>query len=169
MSGTPETAPKAYYKYGTPRCGITKMKLVLVPNRDIASSNHTTYTIPPSRFTTLGIAKQAALSPNNDSSQKTQFAYTLYKPDGIPAAPNPTLLTQFSEDSREELRQAVELGSNVDSRLVNASEVDRLQELQDRREFANNSIDIEEADRETDNNPNNPPDSQLLDGQPPSL
>jgi hypothetical protein len=47
--------------------------------------------------------------------------------------------------------------------------VDRLQEVQDRREFANNSIDIEEADRETDNNPNNPPDSRLLDGQPPSL
>lgn len=168
LSGTPETAPKAYYKYGTPRCGITKMKLILVPNRDIASSNHTTYSIPPSRFTTLGIAKQAALSSGNDSSQKTQFTYTLYKPDGIPTPPNPTLLTQFSEDSREELRQAVELGSNVDSRLINGSEVDRLQELQDRREFANNSIDIEEADRETDNNPNNPPDSELQDGQPPS-
>ena len=168
LSGTPETAPKAYYKYGTPRCGITKMKLVLVPNRDIASDKHTTYAIPPSRFTTLGIAKQAALSPGNDSSQKTRFTYSLYKPNGIPKAPDPTLLTQFSEDSREAYREAVELGSNVDPSSVNTSERDRQQELLDRRTFANDSIDVEEAARETDNNPNNPPDSELQDGQPPS-
>ena len=56
----------------------------------------------------------------------------------------------------------------MDPSSVNTSERDRQQELLDRRTFANDSIDVEEAARETDNNPNNPPDSELQDGQPPS-
>ena len=56
----------------------------------------------------------------------------------------------------------------MDPSSVNTNERDRQQELQDRRRFANDSIDIEETDRATDNNPNNPPDSELQDGQPPS-
>ncbi len=145
LSGTSETAPQPYYAYGTPRCGVTKMKLVLVPNGDIASNKHSTYAIPPSSFTTLGLAKQAALSIGNDASQRDVFEYRLFKPNGIPQAPDPTVVGQTIEDLREEYRLAVDDGKDAANDRVTPER--GLEEIEAEREFASISIDEEEADR----------------------
>ena len=166
LSGTSESTPSAYYPYGTPRCGITKMRLLLVPNRDIASSKHTTYAIPPSAFTTLGLAKQAALSIGNDATQKTEFEYVLYRPNGAPIPPDPTVLTQADEDAKEAYRQAVEEGSDVDPATTDVPERSRAQ-LEAEREFTKESVDVEEADR-NEGESSAPPEQDIEDEQPPS-
>lgn len=145
LSGTSQTAPNPYYSYGTPRCGITKMKLILVPNGDIASPKHSTYAIPASKFTTLGLAKQAALSIGNDASQQNVFEYRLFKPNGVPPAPDATITSQTLEDLREDYRIAVEDGSDVDPARVSPER--SLEEIEADREFASTSIDEEEQDR----------------------
>lgn len=146
VKGTENTVGNPYYDYGNPRCGITKMKLVLVPNRDVASPNHTTYEIPPSEFTTLGIARQSALSAGNDGSEKSEFRYKLFQPEGLPPSPDPTLISQQTEDTKEDYKLAVESGANIDP-TTRLAAGESPEELADLRAFQKTSIDIEERDR----------------------
>lgn len=152
VQGTENTVGKPYYKYGNPRCAITKMKLVLVPNADVASPNHTTYQIPPLEFTTLGVAKQAALSIGNDASKKQEFRYTLYQPEQLPPSPDPTIISIETEEMKEVYKTAVEDQSNIEpgTRLpAGASRGD----LEEAKAFAKLQIDIEESDRMRSENP----------------
>jgi hypothetical protein len=166
LSGTAETTPSAYFSYGTPRCGITKMRMLLVPNRDIASPTHTTYAIPPSAFTTLGLAKQAALSIGNDATQKTEFEYRLFKPNGAPIPPDPTVLTQSDEEAKEAYRQSVELGSDVDPSTESIPDNSK-EQAEAERLFTKDSIDVEETDR-NEGDSSVPPEQDIGDEQPPS-
>ena len=121
------------------------MKLILVPNGDVASPKHTTFALPPNNFTTLGLAKQAALSIGNDASQRDVFEYRLFKPVEIPAAPDPTIVSQTIEDLREEYRLAVDDGKDASTDIVSPER--GLEEIEADRDFAKSSIDVEQEDQ----------------------
>ena len=91
-----DAVPRPYFAYGPPRCGITKMKLLLVPNADVASEKHTTFAIPDPRFTIAGVARDLALKPVWDTSLDSKFTYKLISPEGGMVSPEPstTLIDQ---------------------------------------------------------------------------
>lgn len=83
-------------EYGNSRCGITKMKLLLFPNNISISDKHLNYSLPPSEFTVLGLAKSKYLNQNAfNTADAPQFSYDFIQPSGLPpeppTAPNPFL------------------------------------------------------------------------------
>ena len=85
-----DQVPRPHYNYGAPRCGITKMKLMIVPNADIASKDHVTYAIPDPQYTIAGVARDLALKPLWDTSTQSSFNYNLIKPRDGMVSPDPT-------------------------------------------------------------------------------
>lgn len=62
-----ETGPtsgnsRRFSDYGNPRCGITKMKFVVIPNNFAPDESYPSYKLPPSEFTVLGKSKEFVLS-----------------------------------------------------------------------------------------------------------
>ena len=139
VEGTAENVPQPYFAYGEPRCAITKMKLQLVPNRDIASEKHSTYTIPPNNVTVAGIAKSLVQQPVWDTSGKTEFKYLLVQPLGLPASPEPTLDTV--EAGKQAYTDAVDAGDLTE----NATPPNRFTPKEE-SDFGASSIDQEGID-----------------------
>jgi hypothetical protein len=71
-------------EYGTPRCGITKMKFLIAPNDVIISDKYATYQIPPASSTVLGLQKKkysVASSFNSYSKDnRADLTYDLIQP-----------------------------------------------------------------------------------------
>ena len=97
-----KTSPNPLYEYGNPRCAITKMKLQIVPNRDIASPNHTTYAIPPATSTVAGLAKEDLFRDVHNTSEPGKFAYNLIQPTGLPPRPKATLTARVNTETEAE-------------------------------------------------------------------
>ena len=82
---------KRMIEYGTPRCAITKMKFILVPNDLGASYRYATFTIPPAESTVLGLQKKKYTNPNAfNTADSNVFNYELTLPEKLPNAPQPT-------------------------------------------------------------------------------
>lgn len=157
MGGTKGNKPGGqqvtpYFKYGTPRCGITKMKLVIVPNGDVASQKHTSYALPPQSNTTLGLAKQAALSIGNDATTKSEFMYKLYQPDGVPPTPNPEILSADIEELREQYADVIETGQ-TEAQLEFETPNQTAEDRQADRDFAKESVTVEDQRSSEAGNP----------------
>ena len=112
VEGVSEDVPQPYFAYGEPRCAITKMKLQLVPNRDIASEKHSTYTIPPNNVTVAGIAKSLIQKPIWNTAGKTEFEYKFIQPSTLPPPPEPTL--ESIEAATQANTDAVDAGNTID-------------------------------------------------------
>lgn len=89
-------------EYGNPRCGITKMKLMLYPNNVQPSEEYLTYSLPPDNATVLGLQKlRYQVSNTFNTADASTFTYNFVQPDGLPEpplAPNPFILAKnFSE------------------------------------------------------------------------
>jgi len=150
VEGTAENVPQPYFAYGEPRCAITKMKLQLVPNRDIASEKHSTFTIPPNNVTVAGIAKSLVQQPIWNTSGESEFKYKLIQPETLPASPEPTLETV--EAGKQEYADAIDAGvvpenSTPPSRFTpkededfNATSID-----QEGIDFARGDVDEDDA------------------------
>lgn len=136
-----------YYKYGTPRCGITKMKLLIVPNGDVASPLHTTYAIPPKRNTTVGLARKAALSDENDASLRSTFIYPLHIPEGVPPAPNPNVISGTIEELKEQYKEEIETGRREAVATTEGVPPKSEEQRKEEKNFGKTSINVEEEDR----------------------
>lgn len=78
-------------EYGNPRCGITKMKLLIAPNDLKIASEYPSYSIPPSTATVLGLQKRRYQDPAAyNTADASTFNYTLIQPDGMPEVPKVT-------------------------------------------------------------------------------
>jgi hypothetical protein len=139
-----------YYAYGEPRCAITSMKLLLIPNRDIASKKHTTYTIPPANSTVAGLAKQAVQQPLWNATPKptlgffrstpTPFEYPLIQPGEFPVSPEP------DTDTVEVLKEAYNESTLIEDNQTNPKS-DRFTNKEN-RQFGALSIDQEGIDQD---------------------
>ena len=125
-----DAVPRPHFAYGPPRCGITKMKLLIVPNADIASKNHTTFSIPAPQFTVAGVARDLALKPVWDSSQDNTFNYrSIYPEQGI-TSPEPTttfIEEQTIETAKQEYTDSLNTESepsDLDANTKSSEEVD---------------------------------------------
>ena len=86
---SPNKAPNPLYEYGDPRCGVTKVKLQLIPNNDTTSEKHTTYTLPPARNTVAGIARNRVFQNVHNTAEPGPFQYTLIQPEPLQQNPTP--------------------------------------------------------------------------------
>jgi len=149
VEGTAQNVPQPYFAYGEPRCAITKMKLQLVPNRDIASEKHSTFTIPPNNVTVAGIAKNLIQQPLWNTAGKSEFKYKLIQPQPLPASPQPTLDTV--ESGKQDYTDAIDAGNlgeytNPPSRFSPKEEADlgEAQINQEGIDFDKGDVDIED-------------------------
>lgn len=93
---------KKYFKlqeYGAPRCGITQMKFLVAPNSIETTGKHVTYSLPPKKFTVLGLQREKYAIPNyfNSAILKPFFNYDLVMPNNLPTPPqkpNPFILAK---------------------------------------------------------------------------
>ena len=97
----PTDRPKSFriYEYGNPRCGITKMKLLLVPNNLEINSKFTTYQVPPPEATVLGLQKELFRKndPLNSDIANQGLVYLPQIPKTLPLPPKiPTIFATAS-------------------------------------------------------------------------
>lgn len=87
------------FEYGNPRCGITKMKLMLVPNNFEISSKYPTYQVPPPESTVLGLQKELFTknNPLNSDASAQGLIYYPQIPKNLP--PLPRVQTLFASQS----------------------------------------------------------------------
>lgn len=82
-------SPRAL-KYGAPRCGITKIKLQLIPNNTEISTKYVSYSLPPSNATVLGLQKQRLFQDVHNTATPGPFIYDLIIPQTLPEPPKET-------------------------------------------------------------------------------
>ena len=147
------TTTNPLYKYGEPRCAVTKIKVQIVPDRDVASPKHTTYALPPASSTVSGIARDLLSRDVHNTSYpssgpKPVFAYRLIQPQGLPPAPNPNLSdTQQLEENEARVSYATnERAGNLDPLQTPPADLSP-EALELARNFAKDSINTEEIDR----------------------
>jgi hypothetical protein len=70
-------------EYGNPRCGITKMKFMLMPDRQVQSKVSTTYFMPPLDKSVWGTARELLFRNIHDTSEPGQFTYRLIRPNEV--------------------------------------------------------------------------------------
>ena len=97
----PADRPKSFriYDYGNPRCGITKMKLLLVPNNLEINTKFTTYQVPPPEATVLGLQKELFTknNPLNSDTSNQGLVYLPQIPKTLPLPPKvPTIFATSS-------------------------------------------------------------------------
>ena len=160
VEGVSENVPQPYFAYGEPRCAITKMKLQLVPNRDIASEKHSTYTIPPNNVTVAGIAKSLIQKPIWNTAGKTEFDYKLIQPNDLPSPPEPTL--ESIEAGKQENTDALNAGSTIN----NLTPPSRFTPKED-ADFGALSIDQEGIDFASGDDDEDPPQDDQFDSYEP--
>ena len=160
VEGVSEDVPQPYFAYGEPRCAITKMKLQLVPNRDIASEKHSTYTIPPNNVTVAGIAKSLIQKPIWNTAGKTEFEYKFIQPSALPSPPEPTL--ESIEAGKQENTDALDAGSTIN----NLTPPSRFTPKED-ADFGALSIDQEGIDFISGDDNNDLPTDDQFDGYEP--
>lgn len=87
------------FEYGNPRCGITKMKLMIVPNNFEISSKYPTYQVPPPEATVLGLQKELFTKNNpwNSDTSNQGLVYLPQIPKNLP--PLPRVQTLFASQS----------------------------------------------------------------------
>lgn len=67
--------------YGNPRCGVTKMKMLLLPNGEKTVDKYVSYFMPPANKTVLGLYREALSAGTLDTSQPGRFVYQYYQPE----------------------------------------------------------------------------------------
>lgn len=147
-NGNTTTTSNPLYNYGSPRCAVTKIKILIVPDRDIAPSKHTTYALPPASSTVSGIARDQLSQNIHNATTKVTFAYNLIQPAGLPPSPNPTL-SDMQQQEDNDIREAYNTSKRAGNLDPQQSPPDDLsaEALERNRNFDKDSIDIEEADR----------------------
>lgn len=119
-------------EYGNPRCGITKMKLLIAPNDLAISSAYPSYKLPPSTATVLGLQKRRYQDPAAfNTADASTFNYTLIQPDGLPAIPKVTdpfilakNLQSYVNKIQEDADKAAQLyNSSVPDSIMDESEI----------------------------------------------
>lgn len=89
-TGQTSGVSKRLVEYGNPRCGITKMKLVLFPNKIELSEDYVSYNLPPDYATVLGLQKARYRNPDAfNTADASGFDYTFVQPT------DPIVETQF--------------------------------------------------------------------------
>ena len=75
-----------FIKYGNPRCGITKMKFLVVPNNFVPDGDYPSYKLPPAEFTVLGKSRQfiASDAMNTATAQHFVLQDDFTRPDAPP-------------------------------------------------------------------------------------
>ena len=85
-------------EYGAPRCGITKMKFLLVANDIEPQPTYASYSIPPSTATVLGLQKARYSQPQAfNTADATTYEYKLVMPENMPSPPtnaDPFIMSQ---------------------------------------------------------------------------
>ena len=148
VDGSTTTTSNPLYKYGNPRCAVTKIKLQIVPDRDIVSQKHTTYALPPASSTVSGIARDQLSRNVHDATIKPTFAYNLIQPTGLPPIPSPTLndIQQQEENSTKDAYAITERAGKLNTQQSPPEDLSA-EALELTRNFDRDSIDIEETDR----------------------
>ena len=143
---TPDKAPNPLYEYGEPRCGITKIKVQLIPNNSVTSEKHTTYSLPPKANTVAGIARDRVYKNVHDTSEPGLFVYPFIQPQ--PLADKPTPIRSKSEFIRltNEQRDAQTQGYADPNSIPPADEL-ATTSRQDREFELDISINQEAADQ----------------------
>jgi hypothetical protein len=143
---TPDKAPNPLYEYGEPRCGITKIKVQLIPNNSVTSEKHTTYSLPPKANTVAGIARDRVYKNVHDTSEPGLFVYPFIQPQ--PLADKPTPIRSESEFIRltNEQRDAQTQGY-VDPNSIPPADELATTSKQDREFDLDISINQEAADQ----------------------
>ena len=147
---TPDKAPNPLYEYGEPRCGITKIKVQLIPNNNTTSERHTTYSLPPKANTVAGIARDRVYKNVHDTSEPGLFVYPFIQPQ--PLADKPTPIKSSSELVKliDEQRNAQAQGY-VDINSIQPADETATTPAEDRQFELDSSINqegIDQADRE---------------------
>lgn len=105
-------------EYGNPRCGITKMKFILMPNESGVSTNHITYYIPPPNSTVLGLQKNKLFEDNNDTSEPGDFIYTLVQPQNLPTPPVIETNPLFNQDQLNSLQNNNYTVTSIEDKII---------------------------------------------------
>jgi len=140
-------ASKRFVEYGFPRCGVSMAKVLLMTQEASVSEKYTTYYLPPSDATVLGLRRQRLYENLNNTSQPGTFNYEILLPKSLPEYAGIDLI------SLSKVSEAYELG--VREKGKDAQPTPTTEELDN---FARNIITIEDAspDRE-ENIVTNPP------------
>jgi hypothetical protein len=114
---------KRLVEYGTPRCGITKVKFLLVPNELGASDQYATFTLPPTEATILGLQKAKYADPFAfNTADKLAFSY-ISETVGMPNQQFPT--DQFTK-AKTEAEYNASLGNNINTGAPTSEEPDTM-------------------------------------------
>jgi len=105
-------------EHGNPRCGITKMKFILMPNESGVSTNHITYYIPPPNSTVLGLQKNKLFEDNNDTSEPGDFIYTLVQPQNLPTPPVIETNPLFNQDQLNSLQNNNYTVTSIEDKII---------------------------------------------------
>lgn len=85
--------------YSYPKCGITKIKFLVVPNNFSVSNQYASYKLPPFQNTVVGYRKQLLSRNVHDSSTRTEFEVdTATGKFALAAALPPTTSSPFITD-----------------------------------------------------------------------
>ena len=138
------------YTYGEPKCCVSKMKLLLIPNNDFASQEHITYAIPPSEFTVAGLAKIDLHKDTHNSATKPEFSYNLIMPEGLPPSPEPTTTSQDIVELQVAYNDALESEALANANLIPTGG-DQSNAATEEAFLIQKSITQEDADQELEN------------------
>jgi hypothetical protein len=76
-------------EYGYPRCGVTKMKMVVTPNDPKISEETVSYNLPPATSTVLGLQKNRYADPDaHNTDDGSPFKYEILQPRNVPIPTN---------------------------------------------------------------------------------
>ena len=76
-------------EYGYPRCGVTKMKMVVMPNDPKISEETVSYDLPPATSTVLGLQKNKYADPDaHNTDDGGPFKYEILQPSNVPIPTN---------------------------------------------------------------------------------
>jgi len=73
VMGSSSSTGKQTIDYSYPRCGITKMKFIVLPNNFVADSTYPSYKLPPSNQTVVGFRKQRLSENVHNSADPESF------------------------------------------------------------------------------------------------
>lgn len=83
-------------EYGNPKCGITKMKFIVVPNNFAPQTDYPSYKLPPAENTVLGLSRRYMLSSNINSASPSQVETGFQLQDSYTSPPSQSIFVAQS-------------------------------------------------------------------------
>lgn len=135
-------------EYGAPRCGITKMKFLLVANDIEPQSTYASYSIPPSTATVLGLQKARYSDPMAfNTAEATTYQYKLVMPENMPEPPvsmDPFIMSQDLKSYLDALKIEELEGANTTE--YNKVGDDPEEDNEDDEDISDSIVEQEDAD-----------------------